>query len=159
MPASASTCVPCASASPTVTSDRCGFERLAALFSLQCLGELVQLAFENAVEVVHGQLYAMVGDPVLRIVISADLLGPPARADLRTARRRLLGRLLLPLELVEPRAQHAQRRSEEHMSELHHPSISYAVFCLKKKKERTKLFLRSLQHIMHYAQINYTQKI
>src|SRR5690348_7629388 len=25
-------------------------------------------------------------------------------------------------------------RSEEHTSELHHPSISYAVFCLKKKK-------------------------
>src|SRR5438876_8273978 len=24
-------------------------------------------------------------------------------------------------------------RSEEHTSELHHPSISYAVFCLKKK--------------------------
>src|SRR6266581_1126504 len=26
-------------------------------------------------------------------------------------------------------------RSEEHTSELRHPSISYAVFCLKKKKE------------------------
>src|SRR5690348_17858353 len=25
------------------------------------------------------------------------------------------------------------QRSEEHTSELHHPSISYAVFCLKKK--------------------------
>src|SRR5690348_17952207 len=28
------------------------------------------------------------------------------------------------------------RRSEEHTSELRHPSISYAVFCLKKKKLR-----------------------
>src|SRR5438876_8184959 len=27
-------------------------------------------------------------------------------------------------------------RSEEHTSELSHPSISYAVFCLKKKNER-----------------------
>src|SRR6266581_6079328 len=27
-------------------------------------------------------------------------------------------------------------RSEEHTSELHHPSISYAVFCLKKKKNK-----------------------
>src|SRR5690606_40637383 len=27
-------------------------------------------------------------------------------------------------------------RSEEHTSELHHVKISYAVFCLKKKKER-----------------------
>src|SRR5438876_2201803 len=30
-------------------------------------------------------------------------------------------------------------RSEEHTSELHHPSISYAVFCLKKKKKIKKL--------------------
>src|SRR5256885_8530177 len=29
------------------------------------------------------------------------------------------------------------RRSEEHTSELHHLVISYAVFCLKKKKTRT----------------------
>src|SRR6266581_1235398 len=28
------------------------------------------------------------------------------------------------------------RRSEEHTSELQHPSISYAVFCLKKKKKK-----------------------
>src|SRR2546426_6935136 len=30
------------------------------------------------------------------------------------------------------------RRSEEHTSELHHLVISYAVFCLKKKKQLTK---------------------
>src|SRR5690348_18107394 len=29
-------------------------------------------------------------------------------------------------------------RSEEHTSELHHPSISYAVFCLKKKKKKNQ---------------------
>src|SRR5690348_18098276 len=29
-------------------------------------------------------------------------------------------------------------RSEEHTSELQHPSISYAVFCLKKKKKKQK---------------------
>ena len=29
-------------------------------------------------------------------------------------------------------------RSEEHTSELHHTVISYAVFCLKKKKENKK---------------------
>src|SRR5947208_17068739 len=31
-----------------------------------------------------------------------------------------------------------QRRSEEHTSELHHQIISYAVFCLKKKKKQKK---------------------
>src|SRR5690348_17889713 len=32
-------------------------------------------------------------------------------------------------------------RSEEHTSELHHPSISYAVFCLKKKKIKIQLHI------------------
>src|SRR5215208_7242496 len=32
------------------------------------------------------------------------------------------------------RARHLRRRSEEHTSELSHVAISYAVFCLKKKK-------------------------
>src|SRR5690606_40275713 len=31
-----------------------------------------------------------------------------------------------------------EARSEEHTSELHHVKISYAVFCLKKKKKRTQ---------------------
>src|SRR5262245_39940265 len=31
------------------------------------------------------------------------------------------------------------KRSEEHTSELHHLGISYAVFCLKKKKKKTNL--------------------
>src|SRR5690606_41454908 len=30
------------------------------------------------------------------------------------------------------------KRSEEHTSELHHVKISYAVFCLKKKKKNTQ---------------------
>src|SRR5256886_8742586 len=32
----------------------------------------------------------------------------------------------------------AEDRSEEHTSELHHSQISYAVFCLKKKKNRAQ---------------------
>src|SRR2546427_6418328 len=36
-----------------------------------------------------------------------------------------------PLERVD--------RSEEHTSELHHSQISYAVFCLKKKKKQTRI--------------------
>ena len=56
-------------------SDGCGFQSLAAFLRGQRLGELVQLAFEYAIEVVHGQLYAVVGDPVLRLVVGPDLLG------------------------------------------------------------------------------------
>src|SRR5689334_24013793 len=36
----------------------------------------------------------------------------------------------------EERPGDLRRRSEEHTSELSHSSISYAVFCLKKKKDR-----------------------
>src|SRR5436190_16016367 len=106
MPASANTRVPCPSASPTVISDCCGFESLAPLFRGQRLRKLIEFAFEDPVEVVHGQLYAVVGDAVLRKVVGADLLGALAGADLRAARRRLLGGLPLALELVQPGAQH-----------------------------------------------------
>src|SRR5258707_10938214 len=42
---------------------------------------------------------------------------------------------------VEPRSESracGSGRSEEHTSELSHANISYAVFCLKKKKERQR---------------------
>src|SRR6185437_2536978 len=90
-------------------SDGCGFQSLAAFLRGQRLGELVQLAFEDTVEVMHGQLYAVVGDSVLRIVVGTNLLRALARPDLRAPRRGLLGCLLLALQLVEPRPQDAQR--------------------------------------------------
>src|SRR5699024_11436659 len=40
-------------------------------------------------------------------------------------------------------------RSEEHTSELHHVSISYAVFCLKKKKD--KVTVKILCSYIFYA--------
>src|SRR4051794_41409795 len=41
-------------------------------------------------------------------------------------------------QAASPSRQTPSSRSEEHTSELHHPSISYAVFCLKKKKKKKK---------------------
>src|SRR5690348_17775895 len=41
-------------------------------------------------------------------------------------------------DAILPRPHADRARSEEHTSELSHPSISYAVFCLKKKKKTTK---------------------
>src|SRR5438270_2674340 len=40
-------------------------------------------------------------------------------------------------ELVDEELDNWAKRSEEHTSELHHSQISYAVFCLKKKKKTT----------------------
>src|SRR5574343_2112864 len=38
------------------------------------------------------------------------------------------------VEEIDAFVRHYNHRSEEHTSELHHITISYAVFCLKKKK-------------------------
>src|SRR5205814_8540263 len=72
--------------------------------------ELVELAGEHGVEAVRRQLDPVVGDPVLGIVVGADLLGALTRSDLRAARGRLGLLLALALGLVQ--------RSEEHTSEL-----------------------------------------
>src|SRR5258708_15846064 len=45
------------------------------------------------------------------------------------------GGLHVPSRIIDSRN---RIRSEEHTSELHHQIISYAVFCLKKKKKITR---------------------
>src|SRR5919109_1898482 len=85
------------------------FEGATALFGTERVGELLELALEDALELVRRQLDAVVGDSVLGKVVGADLLGALARADLRPARGVELGLLLLALDLVQASAQHAQR--------------------------------------------------
>ena len=71
--------------------------------------ELAQVAAEDLVEVVGGELDPVVGDPALGEVVGADLLRALAGADLRAAVGGDLGPLLLERPLVEPRAQHLHR--------------------------------------------------
>ena len=94
---------------PRVQASRGRLERLPPRLGRERLGELVQLALEHAVELVDGQLHAVVGDAALRIVVGADLLGALAAADLRPPLRGELGLPPLPLQLEEPRPQHAHR--------------------------------------------------
>src|SRR3989449_7029994 len=47
--------------------------------------------------------------------------------------------LATQLEVLDAQRQLFSARSEEHTSELHHGYISYAVFCLKKKKPSTHM--------------------
>jgi len=58
---------------------------------LQGRRQLVELAFEDLIEVVDGDLDAVVGDAPLAIVVGADLLGPVARAHLGAPVGRELG--------------------------------------------------------------------
>src|SRR2546428_2787110 len=46
-------------------------------------------------------------------------------------------------------------RSEEHTSELHHGYISYAVFCLKKKKHALPLAIRQLADFLRACQFHH----
>src|SRR5690242_21469096 len=48
----------------------------------------------------------------------------------------------------------ADERSEEHTSELHHMSISYAVFCLKKKKKKRKPIYQRKRKILYSSKPN-----
>src|SRR5690348_17687874 len=50
---------------------------------------------------------------------------------------------------VHQRPERLRLRSEEHTLNSSHPSISYAVFCLKKKKKRLIYYL---VHPLHYCQ-------
>src|SRR5204863_7311708 len=84
-------------------------ERLTPLLGAKRVSAAVELPLENAIEAVHGELDAVIGDAVLGEVVRPDLLGALAGADLRPPRCRLFRGLLLALELVEARAQDAQR--------------------------------------------------
>src|SRR5215218_9898348 len=88
---------------------RRGVEPAALLVVLQRRRDVVELAREQLVEVVDGELDAVVGDAALGEVVGADLLRPLARADLRAPVGGQLGLLLGELLLVEPRAQDPHR--------------------------------------------------
>src|SRR2546430_12460520 len=50
-------------------------------------------------------------------------------------------------QIIAWRQQQPDRRSEEHTSELQSQSISYAVFCLKKKKKKNTVCIVHASHI------------
>src|SRR4029077_1097182 len=81
----------------------------APLVGGQCVGALLELAGQHLVERVEGQADAMVGDPVLLVVVRADLVGPATALRLAAAGRRQLLLLALALDLVEATAQDAHR--------------------------------------------------
>src|SRR5262245_17731030 len=86
-----------------------GFERLPPLLRSERLGELFEVALDDAIEPLDRQVDPVVRDAVVRIVVGADLLGPVTPADLRAARGGELLLLALTLELEQARAEDAQR--------------------------------------------------
>ena len=80
-------------------------ELFRALGREERVDERVHAPLEHVRQLVHRQLDAVVGHPVLGEVVRADLLGPLAGPDLRAPVGRLLGGRLLLRLLEEPRAQ------------------------------------------------------
>ena len=84
-------------------------ELTPAFVGRERVDDLVELAVEHAVERVHREPDAVIGDAVLLVVVRADLLGAAAALHLLAARRAHLGVLLVLLGLQQPRAQDAHR--------------------------------------------------
>src|SRR5467141_2702363 len=84
-------------------------ELLGLVLGEQRLRQLGKIAVHDVVYLVEGETDAVVGDPSLRKIISADALGTVARTDQGFARGGFLGLLLAPLLVLDARREHRQR--------------------------------------------------
>src|SRR5690606_9763860 len=82
---------------------------LRLVLRAQRLDELVQLAVHDAIDLVEGEVDAVVGHPALRKVVRADALRAVTRADERLARGSGLRLLLAHLLVADSRRQHPER--------------------------------------------------
>src|SRR3546814_4663565 len=103
-------------------------------------------AFDNQFPVLRHHLDNIAGTPLVLARQYDDLI---ALLDLRGGHYSTSGARLMIFICFLPRS---SRRSEEHTSELQSlMRISYAVFCLKKKKQHYK-------NISHHNNINHTSR-
>ena len=84
----------------------------AAVVVEQGVDHRLQVAGQDVVELVERQVDAVIGQPVVGKVVGADALAAVAGADQRSPFVGPRCVLLLPLQFVEPRFQHAQGLGE-----------------------------------------------
>ncbi len=75
----------------------------------QGFNDRINIPFEHRREIIERQLDSMIGDPILRKVVSADSFVAFPGADLRLALRRGLRVLLFDFPVEQPRTQDGQR--------------------------------------------------
>src|SRR6185312_12742192 len=75
----------------------------------QAIDQLVQIAVQRPIQLVQREADAMVGHPILRKIVRADLGRPVARPHLRATHARPLRFLLRQPLIQQPRAQHLER--------------------------------------------------
>src|SRR5262245_11207437 len=100
---------PSARSPPVARVSRRGLERVAARLGGQRVDHRVEVAVEHTIELVQGEIDAMIGDPALREVVRADLLRAVAAAHHGTAVRRDRRLLVLSGTIEQPRAQDLER--------------------------------------------------
>src|SRR6266853_4991494 len=83
-------------------------ELLGLVLGEQRLCQLGQIAVHDVVDLVECETDAVVGDPSLRKIISADALGAVPRTDQGLARGGFLGLLLAQLPVLDARRQHRE---------------------------------------------------
>src|SRR5207249_7848582 len=83
-----------------------GLELLLQLLRHEWLDQRIEVALEQVLQVVEGQVETMIGHAILREVVGADLFAAFARANLRAALAVVLGFFLGNLRLEEARPQH-----------------------------------------------------
>src|SRR5216683_2262690 len=83
-------------------------ELLGLVLGEQRLRQLGEIAVHDVVDLVEGETDAVVGDPSLRKIISADALGTVPRADQGFARGGFLGLLLAQLSVLDACRQHRE---------------------------------------------------
>src|SRR5688500_10833227 len=82
-------------------------ELLGLVLRRQRRGDLLEFAIHDAVDLVEGEVDAVVGHAALRKVVSADAIGSIAAADERLAGGGLLRGLLLRALRLDSRGEHA----------------------------------------------------
>src|SRR5437588_12636068 len=102
MPASPNRSAACARSSrhvDVIASGLLATELPGALVGRQRVDDVLELAFEHTVQGMLGETDAVVGHPVVLVVVRADLLGPTAALHLLAPRRTHFRLLPLLLDL------------------------------------------------------------
>src|SRR5205807_99684 len=93
----------------TSVGQRAVFQSLGQIGSLQCRNHFLDLAFHKPVQVVKSEPDAVVGDAILRKVVSADFFFAAAGSDLTPAMGRVFLRFFTLFGFEQTRAQNIER--------------------------------------------------
>src|SRR6266853_6562428 len=85
-------------------------ELLGLVLGEQRLRQLGKIAVHDVVDLVESETDAVIGDPSLRKIVSADALGTVPGADQGFARGGFLGLLLAQLPVLDARRQRSEER-------------------------------------------------